>query len=86
VLKSLSKQKQSANEITVSAATCCSGFLDNQITVMRAIKKTLEDFDKDYVVKQLEQLIEYYEKKRAELPKNERGKSAFCICPSWYVG
>ena len=67
----MNKLKKAPNEIIVSAANCCSGFLDNQITVMRAIKKTLKEFDKELVVKQLEQLIDYYEKKRSELPKAE---------------
>jgi hypothetical protein len=63
------KQKQAPNKIIIQATSCCVGFLENQIGIMRVIKKALEEFDKETVIKQIDQILNYYEEKLAELPK-----------------
>jgi len=63
------KQKQASNEIIVQATSCCLGFLQNQIGIMQVIKKALEEFDKETVIKQIDQILDYYKGKLAELPK-----------------
>jgi hypothetical protein len=65
----MSEPKQVPNEIVVQATACCLGFLENQIGIMRVIKKSLEEFDKETVIKQIDQILSYYKKKLAELPK-----------------
>lgn len=64
----MNKQKKS-NEIILQATSCCLGFLQSQIGIMQVIKNTLEEFDKETVLKQIDQILDYYKLKLAELPK-----------------
>ncbi len=65
----MSSQKQKSNVIMLQASSCCENFLENQIRFMVAVRKSLEEFDKKTVMKQIDQLLDYYNKKLTELQK-----------------
>jgi len=66
----MNKKEQASNELFVKTNSCCEGFLQNQISVLQAIRRVLGEFDKEEVIKQLDQILDYYESKLAELPKH----------------
>jgi len=65
----MNKKEQASNELFVQTNLCCEGFLQNQIGVLEAIRRVLGEFDKEEVVRQLDQILDYYKSKLAELPK-----------------
>jgi hypothetical protein len=65
----MSKQKQASNMIMLQVNSCCSNFLENQIRFIIAVRQTLEEFDKETVIKQIDQILNYYQNKLTELSK-----------------
>lgn len=67
----MNKKEQASNELFVQTNSCCEGFLQNQISVLEAIRRVLGEFDKEEVIRQLDQILDYYKSKLVELPKYE---------------
>lgn len=71
----MNNEEQASNELFVQTNSCCKGFLENQIGVLQAVKRALEEFDKEEVVKQIDQILSYYRSKLEELPRKQQVKS-----------
>jgi hypothetical protein len=65
----MSKKEQTSNELFVQTNLCCEGFLQNQINFMQAVRKALEEYDKEEVIRHVDQILGYYKSKLTELPK-----------------
>ncbi len=66
----MSNKKQASNKLFVQTNLCCEGFLQNQIGFIEAVRKALEEYDKEEVVGHIDQILDYYKSKLAELPKS----------------
>lgn len=62
-------QKQASNPLLTQTNQCCTGFLQNQIGVLQAIRNTLEEYTKEEVINHIDQILNYYKQKLEELPK-----------------
>ena len=66
----MNNKAQASNELFVRTNLCCEGFLQNQIGFLQAVRKALEEYDKEEVIRHLDQILEYYKSKLTELPKS----------------
>lgn len=66
----MNNKEQASNELFVQTNTCCEGFLQNQIGVLQAVRNVLEEFDKEEVIKQIDQILGYYKNKLTELSEH----------------
>ena len=71
----MSNKKQTSNELFVRTNLCCEGFLQNQISFLQALRKALEKYDKEEVIRHLDLILEYYKNKLVELPKVRNSSS-----------
>lgn len=67
----MNNKKQASNNLFVQTNMCCEGFLQNQIGVLQAVRKALSEFDKEEVIRQVDQILDYYKTKLTELSKPE---------------
>jgi hypothetical protein len=75
VALALSNKKQTSNELFVHTNLCCEGFLQNQIGFLQAVRKALETYDKEEVIRHLDVILDYYKSKLTELPKVKNSSS-----------
>lgn len=62
-------KKQASNPLLIQTNRCCEGFLQNQVSVLQAIRNALEEFNKEEVIKHIDQILNYYKQRLEELPK-----------------
>ncbi len=65
-------KKQASNPLLLQTNQCCQGFLQNQVSVLQAIRNTLEEYSKEDVIKYIDQIINYYKQKVEELPEIQK--------------
>jgi hypothetical protein len=66
----MNNRAQASNELFVQTNLCCEGFLQNQVNFLQAVRKALMEYDKEEVIRHLDQILEYYKSKLGELPKS----------------
>ena len=67
----INDKEQASNELFVRTNLCCEGFPQNQVGFLQAVRKALEKYDKEVVIRHLDQILEYYKGKMTELPKSK---------------
>ncbi len=68
----MNDQKQTSNPLLSQTNQCCKGFLQNQIGVLQAIRKVLEEYSKEEVINHIDQILAYYKQKVDELPQMQK--------------
>lgn len=67
----MNSKEQASDELFVRTNLCCEGFLQNQISFIQAVRKALEEYNKEEVIRHLDHIVEYYKSKLTELPKSK---------------
>jgi hypothetical protein len=65
----MNSKGRSSNELFTQTNLCCQGFLENQIGFLQVVRKAIREYDKEEVIRHIDQILEYYKSKLAELPK-----------------
>jgi hypothetical protein len=68
-------KEQKSNKLFVQTNMCCEGFLQNQVSLIQAVRKALEEYDAETVKRHLDQILEYYKSKLTELPNSKLSSS-----------
>lgn len=71
----MNNKEHASNELFAQTNSCCTDFLENQIRVLQAVKRALEEFDKEEVIKQIDQILSYYRGKLDTLPRTQQVKA-----------